>query len=356
MRFILIILAVISALSIHSKEGDSISINKAVSEYLSFEKLKELKEKYKKEGNLEEQNKVKRIIAKKYFKLREYEKSNIYYQEAIHFLKTEKDTLKLIKVLRGIAGNNIKLLKKEDEIVTYLNEAKLLAIESGVIEEVTAIDITLAIYFSEQTNFIEAFKLFKKAKKRAEENNYEKLNYVIEYNLGNLYAKLEDFNEAILHYQLGYDVAFKLKNESKQVFFQEALASVYQNKGEYSKALEFYQKAVDYNIKVGNTNHTIYCYLVVSECYKKMGDSNNSNYYLELAKTKLEKLEDIFLMAYYNKLKGDQILLDNKDWQVSLSFYLKSYKQYIQLGDKVSQSLLSISISECYKKYWSVWK
>ncbi len=320
-----------------------------VNELSPMDTLIQLKNHYKKKKTLEKENEINRIIAKKYFIEGDYINSNKYYEPLIQYYRTSEDTINLIRVLRGIAGNNIKLSKEEDVVTKYLNEAKLLAIESNQVREATAIDITLAVYYSERSNFIEAFKLFNKSKEVVVEHNYSKLEYTIAFNLGNLYANIEEYDKAITHYKDGFQIALELQNEAVQIFFQEALASVYQNKADYQKALEYYRVALEYNLKANNINHTIYCYLVMSECYNKLNDFENADYYLEEAEKIISKTQAGYLLAYFNQLSGNKAS-KNKNYRIALELYHIAYDQYLQIGNKESQKELSKSISLCYEQ------
>lgn len=338
-----------SIVSIYGFGANRIAFENGVNELSPMDTLIQLKNHYKKKKSLEKENEINRIIAKKYFIEGDYINSNKYYEPSIQYYRASQDTINIIRVLRGIAGNNIKLSKEEGVVTKYLNEAKLLAIESNQVREATAIDITLAAYYSERSKFIEAFKLFDKSKEVVVEHNYSKLEYTIAFNLGNLYANIEEYDKAIIHYKDGFQIALELQNEAVQVFFQEALASVYQNKADYQKALEYYRVALDYNLEVNNINHTIYCYLVMSECYNKLNDFKNADYYLGEAETIISKTQAGYLLAYFNQLSGNKAS-KNKNYRIALELYHIAYDQYLQIGNKESQKELSKSISLCYEQ------
>tara|TARA_B100001758_G_scaffold64876_1_gene54124 strand:+ start:326 stop:1312 length:987 start_codon:yes stop_codon:yes gene_type:complete len=100
--------------------------------------------------------------------------------------------------------------------------------------------------------------------------NYSQQFYIIYYNIGLAYEKLEEFDHAEKHYL----TAFQLNQSDINILVN--LSSVYKEKEEFNKSIDFINKAISINTE----NRVLYSNLAI--IYSQIGDHEKSVYYNRL--------------------------------------------------------------------------
>ena len=161
--------------------------------------------------------------------------------------------------------------------------AKALAYARKIKDSVLMTDILIDKAYShvvvaEQDSVLQ---LLEKAVDISRKINYTKGTGKAEIGLGNMYFRIEDFKNALTHYQAALEVAKKIKNHLGTGISYKNIADVYLSEGKYDKAIAYLQLALDELNKLKSPVHTSNVYNDFALIYAQKKQTVKMSYFLD---------------------------------------------------------------------------
>ncbi len=161
--------------------------------------------------------------------------------------------------------------------------AKALAYARKIKDSVLMTDILIDKAYShvvvaEQDSVLQ---LLEKAVDISRKINYTKGTGKAEIGLGNMYFRIEDFKNALTHYQAALEVAKKIKNHLGTGISYKNIADVYLSEGKYDKAIAYLQLALDELNKLKSPVHTSNVYNDFALIYAQKNQTVKMSYFLD---------------------------------------------------------------------------
>lgn len=203
-----------------------------------------------------------------------------------------------------------KLEKSRD----YFNKAeRLIEITQDTFEWLTYLS-EVGIIFYKQAKYDSAISLLKKAHALAVMSNDSYMIPTTLVNLGLMYKRLGDNDQALYYTDSALQVFIKLNSSSHSfATVYNNFGSIYAQAGQIEKAKEAFQKSLRYCFESNSRLIEMENYLNMSDMFEKIGDWKNYSYYLKKHfnlkdslftadnKYKLTELESDYLLEKKNK-------------------------------------------------------
>lgn len=284
---------------------DSI-LNLAQSKYIYDQPDKAIeigKDIYEKTSNTATKVSALILISTAYSSKRDYKNALNYVIEAKDLIQNSDNTyLKIVTYTK--IGELYHQLKVYGKAIRFLDKAEELCLSytkrpSNINFQLASNYIIKGFIYKDRLSCDIAISFFKKGIHLYEQLNYSGANISIaEYNIGNCYVILFEYEKAINSYHAAFNLAHSIQANSLQAFAQKGLAQVLTLKGDYSKAIDLLKKALDISKNVGDLvlNREIYRglsenYLAINnrEAYRKY----NAQYLYLQAKVKTAERKSI---------------------------------------------------------------
>jgi signal transduction histidine kinase/lipopolysaccharide biosynthesis regulator YciM len=281
-------------------------------------------------------------IGKTYILLGQYDKALLSTIESLEIYKNANYS-------HGIARNKYQLgylyseMGKNDLAIDNFYEALKVFEKQFNKKEMAETYCELAFIYSKQ-DMPKAMELLQRSLSLSEENG-DKFTESTAYNyMGTFYTFSKKYDSALI----AYNMALKLGDELGyyNVAAEFNIGNVYEQLGDYEKALELYQKTYPIEINRGNMLGAAISEYSLGSLYTKMKKYKEAGQFLEMALTKLNKLEaDGYLLEclaytvkYYEEIN---------DPENALSYY----KKYANLKDVVYNREKDVHIAEIEARY-----
>lgn len=168
-------------------------------------------------------------------------------------------------------------------------------------------------------------------------------------NRGVVYYFQRKYTEALLEYELAYQVFDEIDDKSmiSAVLNNRAIISMAQ--GEYEKALSDYQQAVVVNIELDNLSSVANIYNNIGMVYSKWGDKEKTiEYYNKALKISIEEDNKVGIAAAYNNIALLKSSLGDLD--EALIYYQKAIKVNEEMNDIAGLARCLSNLSSVYNK------
>jgi signal transduction histidine kinase/Tfp pilus assembly protein PilF len=259
-----------SAVKYHNKSVDAASYNKENAKYIKS--ISDLGMAYYYQGNYLET--IKCILeSKKYYEkhqmnqdialsytrlgmvysdLANFDKSMRYFQDALNYNKTNKDTTLRISILQNIGRLLYDLRHENDSASKYFYEAMQLANASGNKELLIPININIANIETEKKNYTEALKIYLEVAKHPVLQSRNRERAALFVNISKVYLNLSEIDKAEKYALMGLEIAMtqKFPNIEKNGWLN--LGEIQAKKGNYQKA---YESNVHYTTLLDSLNN-----------------------------------------------------------------------------------------------------
>ncbi|HFB99715.1 MAG TPA: tetratricopeptide repeat protein [Phaeodactylibacter sp.] len=186
-----------------------------------------------------------------------------------------------------------------------------------------------------------------------EQKSLDDLNqlYFTHYQLADFYVKKgeEQYDEAIHHYNLAYQIALGKNNTSKKTDCLYELGNIYEKKNDFPKALEYYFKIIEIEEGKNDFPKKLKTYIQISSIYQSLGDYQKSFENQIQALTLAEKSKDSLSIAnsYYN-IGG--IFFYQNQYKQALGYYQKAKSICDVLGNERPVFSCTSAIGSVYEK------
>ncbi len=183
------------------------------------------------------------VLGVLYFKKKEYEKSNEYYNEAITIYKELNQVQEEITCLKGIGNNYIKLNKSEEASKIFLDCSALCSANEDIYNLLDCLGNLIYIY-EKQENWDVLNELYQKSLEGFEQLNDNKGIIVSSFNLGILKKKKNKFNEALNYFKKGMGLALESNYPELTIKGLSYIGEIFIHLGQIRKAKDQFVKAL----------------------------------------------------------------------------------------------------------------
>lgn len=281
-----------------------------------------------------------------YFNKRAIIDSSIYYtNQAFKYNTTTNDSLKnrlfslgynLLAInynKRGLFNESKKWHLKGIEASQKYNEKNLFYTHTH----------GLAQTYTELTDYQNALKLFKQCLEYKDDSEIILGSYI---NIGDLYSRLKDYDNAIIYYKKGKILCEKTNNFQGKAIILLGIGENYQLQNKYHRALKMFQKAVVIADENELNQLSIISRCTIANCYisqKKYSEAKS------IFSEALQKSSDYGLLQNQIDICDElrKIAIIQEDYKNAYSFFEKS----TNLKDSISKTERIKEINELEVKY-----
>jgi two-component system NtrC family sensor kinase len=325
---------------------------------LSLQCLNEALQTFKQNGNEVWVAQSLLSIGITYYYLSTSENSIDYTEQALHIALEIKNQLLLANCFSTLGNNYASLSIFPLAIKNYLNALKIserLGTKSNqakVLAGIGAINLKIKDYPN-------AILYLQKGLALANEVDNKEYRIFDNTYIGNVYASLGKFNEALIHYKIALQVSEESKNEFRTSEILCSLAEVYEILKDYSKAFEFLKKSISLTQKLNHINQLAQNYMIMAKTVKNSPEQFLINEGIIPSKRNQTVIS--------NLLKGMAIskVIDDMDNQRNALFELSEvyegtgdtkksfdyYRQYVLFKDSIVNTENSNSIANMQIQY-----
>ena len=129
--------------------------------------------------------------------------------------------------------------------------------------------------------------------------------------LGTIYFFLQQWDNALSHFQKSRYMAIELQNFNGVSIAENNIGNIYQKKGNHQIAIEYYLRCLELQEEIGDKGTVCNTYYNLATCYSEIGDLAQSLNYLnqalylskEIGDKEIESLSLVRLSSYYAEEK-----------------------------------------------------
>lgn len=298
------------------------------------------------------------------------------YENTKETLELSSKALKLSREFdyrRGIAYGKLHqavanfLLSNEKNLVQDLLDASEY-FESAE-EDETGLPVCLnflASVYEGYGNYEHGLNYAQKALKEAQKIGYFEGEGDILSNLGLIYSRLSDFDQALESYEKSLAIRKEQKNAKAIASSLNLIARTFSLKGDYPEALDYYQKSLDLRTKEKDISGLPWSHLGIASLKEKTGDLRGAIYHYEeslqlnrsFGEKRLEVQCLLGLGRIYTEQKNKEEGLDYLQRALDLAKELKAkpllYEVYRALGEFYEKAGDSGKALDYYKLYQKI--
>lgn len=200
------------------------------------------------------------LITDAFIAIRNYPKAHQYMNSAKKLLEKDISSILKIRVLNRFAYQHFQL-NLYDEALRYLVESEELnqanVSESMYLTNKGYINAVRGLIYRQLVGCDVAIRYFQRSIKAYEESEdrLTKMNLsIVQYNIGNCYIALEQYEEAKNHFEIAFQSADKYGSpeNSLKLFAQKGMASYYHSIEQYKAAIDILNTLNDSAEKIGD--------------------------------------------------------------------------------------------------------
>jgi CHAT domain-containing protein/Flp pilus assembly protein TadD len=276
-----------------------------------------------------------------YFLSGEYDKAEVLYKQSSDLSFKIGDRINFARSLINLAILDDISGRVDDARIKFQNAIET-ASEINDVETAAIAYAELGVSFSftneiinAKENYLKSLELQKKL------GNKLRISYLHE-NLGNIYAAMFNYEQAIKQYENGLKAAGE--NKRAQILNTRGLADVYSNLSNYSKAIQLYRDAQKISAEINDISSEADINSGLGILNFNLGLFQNSLAHFKTAEELHIQTENLYSAADINhKIGAAYIQLDNLD---SAKKYLEKSLEYSQqAGDPYTEALSYIELS-----------
>lgn len=214
-------------------------------------------------------------------------------------------------------GYSVRLTHDYDKAGNYYLEAKSMYETLNYDPGIQEVNIGLAQLYISKNEYSKALDLFNKAIEYHSKNGPENSLSYAAVCRGYLLVKMKRYNDAEKDYQLYYDLAFKSKNNAKQIRALSYFGYFYTESGDYKKAASYYEKGIQMSNETGNDG-------MIEEMYEGLIE-------IYTLQKNAEKLNEAYQNYISTRNIKDSISKNNEIYKLETKFQTQKKEQEIAL-------------------------
>lgn len=234
---------------------------------------------------------------------------------------------------------------KENELhrsLTLIEQALAIARKGKYLPEIISALHHAGLINSKQANYQTALALLYEALELAEASNLEAEADLL-LNIGIVYDKIADFNNALDCYEKALTIYKKQKDSLKMASIYNNVGLVYFAKEEPKIALNYFKKSVAIKTKLGQPSYR-YNYANYGRIYQHLKNYDSAKYYfskaLSITPFKSDSAEIFGFLGHH--------YFDKKEYKESIDHFKRSIMLATQLGMKDLIETNASLVSQCY--------
>lgn len=286
-----------------------------------------------------------------YFNKRAVIDSSIYYtNQAFKYNTTTNDSLK--NRLFSLGYNLLAINNNKRGLFNESKKWHLRGIEASLKYNEKNLFYThthgLAQTYTELGDYQNALKLFKQCLEYKDDSEIILGSYI---NIGDIYSRLKDYDNAIVYYKKGKNLCEKTNNFQGKATILLGLGENYQSQNKYQEALKMFQEALAIADENEMNQLAIISRITIGDCYISQKKYNDAKLIFSEALQKsihfglLQNQIDI-----YDELR--KIAIEQNDYKNAYSFFEKSTR----IKDSISKLERIKEINELEVKYQTAQK
>jgi serine phosphatase RsbU (regulator of sigma subunit) len=165
-------------------------------------------------------------------------------------------------------------------------------------------------------------------------------------NVGLVYQRKKQFNEALKYFEDARTMARRLNNKSNMALAENSISLIMVEQGNYEQALRYSNHALEIFKELGDKNNVAICYRTIGECYLKLGNNVLS---LENFKKSIELYREMELKRELADLYKDLSSVYAAMGRFDLAF--DNYRMYSERKDSALSEEYLKTIQEMQTKY-----
>lgn len=202
-------------------------------------------------------------------------------------------------------------------------------------------------------NFSEALNYYQQGLKNSEKYNDLRTQASMLGNIGGIYIKVAQNDQALVFLKKCLSVLKMLKDESNQASVYNNLSIVYQTRGDLDMALEYSKKSIEYYTNLNDKTGLVYSHNNMANLYEKRNMLKEALIEYKIALKNAEETENYIEIGRTNSEIGNILLLQKKD-QEAIAYLKKAEKIAKEAEDLDTQSDIANHFYSYYldqKKY-----
>jgi serine phosphatase RsbU (regulator of sigma subunit) len=234
------------------------------------------------------------------------------------------------------------------EAVDYGKQAVILSKRFENYRELAKTYSFMGVLYRNAGNFDEALVYYSLGLEVAEKYKIQDQIGYAHINFGNWYIYSTNFEKSIYHLKKALEISEKEKNLEMISYCNLNLGRAYLITNQVDTALLYFNKALKIRIETNNTTGQSICYKFIADVYNIKKDNNKALKLYETAFQKADKKFDIDLVAdIYNKQA--RIYIENKNYQDALKFAENGIESSLQTKSPVRIKQAYESLSDIYQ-------
>jgi len=271
----------------------------------------------------------------------DYQNAIIFYKKAHIIYKTIENYNKTVKMLIGISSCYIETGNNEDALDNFY-KAFLYTDKIDEKETKSALFRAIAVHYELQKLHFKALKYHKKALQILSNNHKD--NIINNYNVGNVYYKLEKYDSAKIFLNKSINLLNHYKDKNRKPYV--TLAEVAFKEKEYSKALNIHNENIRNFTKNNNKNDEIIEQLNIAKIYNK---KNNQHQELQAYNRALKLSFDLNSFQWSSEINENLYDFYKNSKNDTIAFYY--YKQYTVFKDSLTNQKQKKKVAELNLKF-----
>ncbi len=243
-----------------------------------------------------------------------YANQGLELAEEINFKKGKSRCLNRIGAIQSRMGNHQKGL-------VILFEALALAKEIGDEEGLARANINLGIIYGEQLDYRKAIECYQVALRISKKINNQDLYSLALMNIGAEYVPLQQYDSAKFYTKKSYDLA--LKNKSKEIdILLYNLGNIYFKNNNYQEALKYFWNSKQFSEKTNNQRFLSQSTFMLGKTYQRMNKIDSSIFYTEKSNLLALQTSNLELISDSYGLLSE--LVEKSNPKLSLEYFKKA--------------------------------
>jgi CHAT domain-containing protein/Tfp pilus assembly protein PilF len=222
--------------------------------------------------------KASKNIGAYYSRKNAYSNALSYYFSALNLVRDSNDAKEIMNCLSNIASI-YSILGDNDKSIEYLLETLRISKSSGSQTDLSVLLSNLGKSYQRQfqitgnaENCLRAIECYKESLDLAQKSNDEKLKNMSLADIGNVYADLKRYDEALLFLQPALEISIKRNDSSRSAYLLNSVGTIYLKKGEYLKAEGHFTKALHEARKTGTDSLLRASFYGLGQCRERNSD------------------------------------------------------------------------------------
>lgn len=275
----------------------------------------------------------------------EYEKANIYFNQAINYFDNIKDTLSKGYVYYGLGLNN-KYWGRYKNALEFIHESIKIFEEKGTKDDIIGSMIVESYIQDAWGHYSESYEICKKSYAMANESKNINQAAYSALAIGNYFLSQHKSDSAEYYYEIALTNFLHTKNAYGRALVYRDKGRLYLKDKNYARANNMYLQSLDLLEKEKNKRGISELDILLGELNYEIGNLIESKKYLEKGQSlaiEIELVEDV--------IKNYLTLSEIEEKMGNYSLSLKYYKAFVAMKDTVFNREKHEQIAELSTRY-----